>query len=423
VFLALFAGVGVCAQDQPTETALVSQVTPKPCEVTILGLVHEYTGRSYGPAHLRAIYEAVHPSIIAIEATASSVKSGMPIPPLNENFEAIDYGRRTGTRVTGVDWDWEGPPPAGAPDPKPPRAAGISEKQARRLEFSHAWLSIDNQKARLADIPDELAYLNNPVTLAVTRSQVQHHSPYPGFDVANDTIAKNIRTIAREQCVGGRLLVTFGGAHKSELEDRLSSAPELHIRPITDWLPLSPAAVAAQTQPADLWKIMQMTTENLEMLVSPADMPFEWLREQAGEMEQRARSDPEAKYYLARWLTVSGEWDRAAKLLSEVQQDAEDRKLSIYNPATIGTAWFFPPEIKLKWRALFALGLVQDLAGHRQEAITTYQTIKAEIDKSGVTAPPGPGGRPRDLRGWVDHFLAEPYTGHPDQYLRILIPD
>jgi hypothetical protein len=398
-----------------------------PCEVVIAGMYHEYVGRSFGPAHLQALYSAVRPSLIAIEAAPSSINSGtsMPSPPLNEDLEALEYGRRTGVPVVGVDWEWSaGPPDTSSPPPPAPRAAGLSEVEARRLQIRSGWASISRgYRTLLASVSDALAVMNTASFGDMEHELNTHRSPYPGFDKANDAIAANIRRLAVERCGGARMLVTFGDAHRPELERRLAGEPAIHLRPVTDWLPLSAAAVAAQERPEDLWKILQLMIENLEMPSNPEVIPRDWLREKLPEMEQRARTDPEAKYYLARSLTVIGEWDRATTLLREVARDAGDRSLSIYNPATIGTIWFWPPETNLRRRALFAAAVAQDLAGHRDAAVETYRSLKAEIEQSGAPQPPpGPGARPRGLIPWLDRFIAEPYTGHPDQYLRVIYP-
>lgn len=68
------------------------------------------------------------------------------------------------------------------------------------------------------------------------------------------------------------------------------------------------------------------------------------------------------------------------------------------------------------------LGLAQDLAGHREDAVATYRTLKSEIEKSGPPQPT-PGAHSRGLMPWLNKFINEPYTGHPDQYLSVLVPD
>lgn len=397
--------------------------TAKRCEVVIVGLIHEYLGRSYRPAHLRALYDAVRPTAMAIEAMPSSVRSGSPSPTLNENLEAVDYSRRAGIPVLGVDWEWSGPPPRDARPVAPAavRPAALSPAEARRLQVRQMWAAVAlRQHALLGNVPDLLATINSAPYQDILRALTARHASsawYPGFDEVNDTIAANIRSAARQQCAGGRLLVTYGVAHKPELEKRLAGAPEIRLRSVADWLPLAPGDVTAREQPGDLWQVLQMTLENLEVLSTPDAVPRGWIQEKSSEIEQRARTDPEAKYYLGRWLTVAGEWPRAAELLRDVVREAGERTLTIFNPSLRQLPlWFWPPELTLRRRAAFALGLVHDLAGQRDSAVATYRMLKSEIE------PSAPGERPRGLLPWLDKFLAEPYTGHPDQYLHVLFP-
>ena len=140
-------------------------------------------------------------------------------------------------------------------------------------------------------------------------------------------------------------------------------------------------------------------------------------------MEQTAKGDLEARYYLARWLTVEGQWEKAATLLQEVADGANEQTLR-QEPMLAQTMSFWPSDFNLRRRALFALALVHDLAGRRDAAVAIYKELKEELAR--VSAAQGAGGTDpwspltRSAK-WVDLFLAEPYINHPDQYLKGLL--
>lgn len=260
-----------------------------------------------------------------------------------------------------------------------------------------------------------LALINSPEFQESLRSQAE--GIYPGWEEVNDTIVANIRAAARS-CAGGRLLVTYGALHKPLLDDGLGRAPGIRLRQPAEWLPISERDLMALEKPSDLLQVLLFNLESLFTLSDPRVIPRRWIREQLPRLEEQARTDPESRYYLARWLMLEGEWPRAAALLRSVAEEAGERELWVYHARTYQRGWFWPPEPNLRRRALFSLALVEDLAGERESALALYRLLRNEL----AALPPASTGA-SELAGrhrllpWLDFFLQEPFTGSPEQYL------
>lgn len=243
--------------------------------------------------------------------------------------------------------------------------------------------------------------------------------PYRAWAPINAVIAENIRTTARKH-PGGRLLVVFGGLHKPLLDAALAQASEVRLRQPAEWFPVDVKTVAQYDTADDLKLLFLLKTEDVVALSYPSTIHRTWMRTQVAALEAQAQADLEARYYLARWLTLEGQWEPAARLLREVADGAKQAVLR-QEPEFADTTWFWPPDLNLRRRALFALALVHDLAGRRDEAVAIYTNLGKELAAAAANA--GAGGTAANspatrFARWLNLFLREPYIDHPDQYLR-----
>jgi hypothetical protein len=312
------------------------------------------------------------------------------------------------------------------PQPQAPamaRAAGLSAADATRLRMRRVFESSAQTRLFLGGMSHALEFMNAPVVVA---TDAEGPEPYSGWKDLNATIVEHIRSAARRH-PGGRLVVVYGGAHKPLLDAGLAHVPDVRLRQPGDWFPLSDATVSQFDSAEDLKLLFLSATEDLVLLCNPDAVHRPWLRTQIPTFEKIAARDLEARYYLARWLTIEGNWKDAGRLLQEVADEAKDQAIG-QEPAWINTTWFWPPDFSLRRRALFALALVDDLAGRRDAAVAIYAGLREELAKQiaaeGAAAKPVPAGTrvvatpaSRFMR-WLDLFITEPYVDHPDQYLR-----
>lgn len=219
------------------------------------------------------------------------------------------------------------------------------------------------------------------------------------------------------------MLVVYGALHKPLLDAALAQASEVRLRQPTEWFPLDVRTVSQYDTADDLKLLFLLATDDVTRLSYPNTIHRTWLRTQVTALEQAAKVDLEARYYLARWLTVEGQWEKAATLLQEVADGAKEQTLR-QEPALAQSGSFWPPEFNLRRRALFGLALVHDLAGRRDAAVAIYKGLREELAREAAAQ----GDAAKDVRSpanrfakWVNLFLSEPYINHPDQYLRGLI--
>jgi hypothetical protein len=199
------------------------------------------------------------------------------------------------------------------------------------------------------------------------------------------------------------------------------------LRQPAEWFPLGDATVSRYDTAADLKLLFLSATEDVVLLAHPDAVHRPWLRTQVPALETMAARDLEARYYLARWLTLEGKWTEATRLLEEVADAAKDQAL-LQEPSWINTMWFWPPDFSLRRRAQFALALVDDLTGRREAAVAIYTALREELAKQiaaeSESATPTPAGTraiatpAARFARWVNLFIAEPYINHPDQYLK-----
>jgi hypothetical protein len=426
---------------------------PQPqSEVVVLGIDHVYYGEGYRAAHLRAFLAAVKPTAIGIENPASFQARGELRASLFEEKEALAYAKANGLPVYGVDWEPPDVPQtptreawqkaalgwlaqAAARESRPPavpRAAGLSELDARRLRLRRGFEASVQNRRLFGGASRSMEFMNSDAAVRFTGDANRTDAdPWPDWKGFNAVIVENIRAAARKN-PGGRLLVVFGGAHKPLLDAGLSQAPEVRLRQPTEWFPLDEKTVARFDTPDDLKTFFLFTTEDVAILSNPDAIHRRWIRTQVGPLQKLAITDLEARYYLARWFTIDGQREKAAELLRQVADEAKDQRLE-QDPVIAQTMSFWPPELGLRRRALFGLALVHDLAGRRDSATAIYDGLRLELEEDlaaegktpKATAPPSgassaasPASR---FARWVNLFLAEPYIDHPDQYLKGLV--
>ena len=433
--LLMLALLSPAARAQPTQNF------DQRCEVIVLGIDHVYYGEGYRPAHLRAFFEAVRPTVMGIENPAGFQAVDQLRVPLYEAKEAIAYAGVHLLPVYGVDWDSptvpQPPTPAGwskavqafmakfpvkAPQ-SAPRAAGLTQADARTLSLRRT-LEASMVNVQFFGGASRAMELMNSAPIVQFKGD-EHHldsDPYPAWQPINAVIAENIRAAARKH-PGGRLLVVYGGLHKPLLDAALAQMSEVRLRQPTEWFPLDVSTVSHYDTADDLKLLFLLATDDVVRLSYPGAIHRTWLRTQVAALEQMGKSDLEARYYLARWLTVEGQWETASRLLQEVADGAKEQTLR-QEPMLAQTMSFWPSDFNLRRRALFALALVHDLAGRRDAAVAIYKELKEELAR--VSAAQGAGGTDpwspltRSAK-WVDLFLAEPYINHPDQYLKGLL--
>jgi hypothetical protein len=431
----------------PTTLAQRGASRAVPCEVVILGVDHTYYGEGYRPAHLRAFFKAVKPTAMGIENPAGFQAVGQLRVPLFEAKEVMAYATAQALPVYGVDWDSptvpQPPTPAGwskavqsfmaqfpvkGTSPVTARAAGLSQADARTLSLRRALEAAvvtyrvfggASRAMELLNSAAFLQYMGDENAAAALGRADDGQDPYRAWRPINAVIAENIRAVASKH-PGGRLLVVYGGLHKPLLDAALAHAPEVRLRQPAEWFPLDVRTLSQYDTADDVELLFSFATEEVAMLSYPGVVHRTWLRTQAAALEAQAKIDIEARYYLARWLTVEGQWESAARLLQEVADGAKDRTLT-QDPRRADSLSFWPPDLNLRRRALFALALIHDLAGRRDSAVTIYAGLRDELATE--TAALGERGKDSWLPAnrfakWVQMFLTEPYINHPDQYLR-----
>ena len=239
-----------------------------PTEVVLIGTHHAITSMptEYTPGHLRALLDKIKPAAVGVEA-ASNESDPYKEAPAEIALVVKPWAEAHSCAIIPIGWKPE------KYNEQTDAFLKLLQAGSKQAEYQQVEQQFQQRRGAL---PPSCEGLNSDGHQQMWRdyhrgidelSKVE--SPWRKW---NTKIFEQIKQ-ACQQHPGERLAVVIGAAHVYCLQDELAKEPSIRVLRVDQYLPITPAEVAATTKPAD-W-LAALAPLNLDALPPPELMRLE----------------------------------------------------------------------------------------------------------------------------------------------------
>jgi hypothetical protein len=402
--LPAFLIVGVSVAREPGTASEPSGVTKS--EVLIIGTDHAptcfFTAPGYTNSHIRVALQKFQPTMIGVESNPLWFSRGILNRVTYESQVGVSWAVKHNIPVYGVDWQKledlaessrRGLKLARQPAPQPRTLKQLRQEAIQIAKY--AGLS----RTSIVEHPSDLfRWLN-------TEGAEQLHSAeaprakgteagirmLQALEYRDARIAEHILTLLRRY-PGGKLAVLVGAGHKWPLEQILSRQPDIKV---VSWasLPISTQEeIAAAWEPLDSLGTLRESLDSILYYFNPEGVDLSRVRDHLGRLAQAGIDNEEVQYFRARYLVLMKKYDEAEELLRALARSNTGKGFSY----RLTNGWW---EFAVSFMAQIELAKIQDLKGHRQQALAGYREALSNLEKIAPPIPPDESFR--DIEAWT----------------------